>query len=715
MDVEIQGQLDIFAAMNEYDNHRWKLSLCSFLGATSMIRSIGGSRSVSRHGYRRLAPFLAAVASVVGVLAPAPTSQAQLAALRVEDYAVVPQTGVVGGGSNAYMARVNFMAQDPSNADQLWVNDLNGPLYILNRETRQFTQYLNFNGTGSATGLYDRLYFSQGGFAAGFITFQFDPDYANNGKFYTVHMESGTSGSQIPTHPNLNTSNYGPTTSVDAPGNPSRQVALVEWTDTNVHNNTFEGTARELLRLDALDRIHPMGDIIFNPTAGPGDPDWRVMYISVGDSGAGEQTNADVRRTPQLLNTLGGKVLRIAPDTNVNLETTLSPNGKYRIPMDNPFTGVANPGGTNGSVRDEIWANGFRNPHRMSWDVDPTNPANNHLIVSDIGLHTWEEVNIVHQGANYGYSQREGNQLLVNNTQTASVPNPDTIPHQMICTGSSFNNCSSNGTITPTYPVVQYGHGLMGQDPVIAGDAMSSGYVYRGSKIPQLYGKYLFGDITTGAIYYADFAEMLAADDGDPSTLADVHTLDLLWDNPDDSPDSGEALYSTLTSDNAIRGPMHQIVHEKYIERTGLAESSPLPGSASVTGSFGRADIRIQVDDDGELYIISKSDGMIRALTGPEPLAGDYNYDGAVDVGDYDVWLNAFGATVPRLGLWADGNKDGVVDAADFTVWRDHFVGDVEEMGGGSLGVPEPATALLACWAAAPLVAKRRRSRTAGV
>lgn len=656
--------------------------------------------------WRSLKPALLATCVLTVCVA---NSWAQLSTLRVEDYATAPQTGIVNGPSNqAYMARLNFLAEDPTNPNQMWVNDLNGPLYIMNRETKAFTQYLNFNGTGSATGLYDRFYYNQGGFAAGFITFQFDPDYANNGKFYTVHMESGTSGTQIPTHPNLNTSSYGPTASVDAPGSASRQQVLVEWTDSDIANSTFEGTARELLRLDLLDRIHPMGDIIFNPTAGPEDPDWRVMYISIGDASAGESETTEIRRTPQLLNTFGGKIIRIVPDQNVNLETTASPNGKYRIPTDNPFTGVANPGGTNGAVRDEIWALGFRNPHRMTWDVDPENPENNHLIVSDIGLHTWEEVNVVHKGGNYGYSQREGNQQLITNTVTAPIRNPDTIPHEQICSGSSFNVCTSNGTTTPLYPVIQYGHGLAGQDQVIAGDAVSSGYVYRGSKIPQLYGKFLFGDITTGSIYYADLEDMLAADDGNPATLAEIHALDILWDNPNDDPNAGEQLYETLTSDDAIRGPMFQIVYERYLERTGLAPGTKMPQSSNVTGSFGRADIRLQVDDDGELYILSKSDGMIRAVTGPEPLPGDYNYDGNVDLADYAVWKSGYGTTVPRLGLWADGNKDGVVDAADYAVWRDHAI---FEGGDGSIAVPEPASFAPLAATVAMLAARRRNRR----
>lgn len=657
------------------------------------------------------ANYLACLTTFTLILAPA-TVRAELTALRIQDYATMPQTGIIGGGTNqGYMARVNFLADDPTNPGRAFANDLNGPLYILDKQTRSFTEYLNFNGSGAAPGLFDRFYYNQGGFAAGFITFQFDPDFANNGKFYTIHMESGTTGSQVPSngsYPGLVTTGYGPTTSIDAPGTSARQGVIVEWTDTNVANSTFEGSVRELMRLDLRDRIHPPGDIIFNPTAGPSDPDWRVMYLSVGDAGNGEQSDAATRRTPQLLSALGGKVLRIVPDlAGVNTPSTVSPNGKYRIPNDNPFTGIAN-----SNVKDEIWALGMRNPHRMSWDVDPANPdtqTNNHLIVNDIGLHSWEEVNIIHKGTNYGYSQREGNQQLLAANDTGPLPNPDTIPKDQICAAPLFTSCTSNGTLTPNYPVIQYGHGLAGQDQVIAGDAMSSGYVYRGSKIPQLYGKYLFGDITTGSIYYADFADMLAADDGDPATLATIHSLNILWDDPNDAPDVGEQLYTTLTTEGAIRGPMFQIVHRAYIDRTGLPEGEPLPQTASVTGAFGRADIRLQIGDDGELYIVSKSDGMIRQIVGPERIPGDYNYDGFVTTADYDVWTNAFGTTVPVAGLGADGNQNGIVDASDYTVWRDSLTSGVGAASNSS--VPEPAAATLVALAALIVAAMRRKQR----
>ena len=75
---------------------------------------------------------------------------------------------------------------------------------------------------------------------------------------------------------------------------------LIEWTDRNIRNSTFEGTARELLRMQLASPIHPLGEMTFNPAARRGDPDWRVMYVGVGDAGTGEQK--DIRRmNPQRL------------------------------------------------------------------------------------------------------------------------------------------------------------------------------------------------------------------------------------------------------------------------------------------------------------------------------------------------------------------------------------------------------------------------------
>ena len=78
-------------------------------------------------------------------------------------------------------------------------------------------------------------------------------------------------------------------------------------------NTTFEGRARELLRIPLNSRIHPIGDISFNPAARAGDADWRVLYVACGDGGSGDSRGSN-RLNPQRLDTLVGKILRIVPD-----------------------------------------------------------------------------------------------------------------------------------------------------------------------------------------------------------------------------------------------------------------------------------------------------------------------------------------------------------------------------------------------------------------
>jgi hypothetical protein len=363
---------------------------------------------------------------------------------------------------------------------------------------------------------------------------------------------------------------------VPTPGDIQREGVLIEWTDTNVSNATFEGPARELLRVRLNTRIHPLGDLAFNPMATRGDRDWRVLYVSCGDGGSGESRTA-IRSNPQRLDALVGKILRVVPDLAEHQSTsTPSDNGRYRIPNDNPF--VSTPG-----ARGEIWAYGLRNPHRLHWAIDDRNPANTRLVADSIGLHTWETINIVHKGANYGYSQREGTDVLQPDNRIAKLPEVDRIPVQIGVTPSA-------DTVAPTYPVLQYGHVPGG------GDAIGSGFLYRGTLIPALRGKYVFSDISTGRIWYAEYSDLLAADDGNPATLAERHELKIRWK---------DQVYDT----------MFPIAEIAYHERGGQAIH--LPGRSLVSGD-GRADAHVAVDAAGELYIFTKTDGMLRAVVGAQ-------------------------------------------------------------------------------------------------
>jgi hypothetical protein len=506
--------------------------------------------------------------------------------IRISDYAALPVTGSPDGKGNneGSLARINFMREEPSGL-RLFVNDLTGPLYILDKKTKKATTYLDFNGRDGRPGLFDKLP-TANGLASGFISFEFDPDYAKNGRFYTIHLEDlELAGTTLPDNtkfPGLDVRSYTTTPPIRPPGDVDHEGVLIEWTDSNISNSTFEGTARELMRVQLNSRIHPMGDVIFNPVAQRGDPDWRVLYVACGDGGSGDQRTG-IRLNPQRLDTMIGKILRIIPDLTEHTATsTVSENGRYRVPRDNPFAGTA-------GARPEIWAYGLRNPHRLTWDVDPANRARSNLIASVIGFRTWETVVVIHKGANYGYPLREGAQMVQDGI-LVGPPERDIVPVQVSDTVNA-------GKVAPTYPVLEYGHDPRG------GDAIAGGFVYRGRTVPWLQGRFIFGDITSGRLWHASYKEMLAADDGNPRTLATPQELDVWWNDPADTPDRGWSRYSSMAP----------IVEATYHARGG--KDLDLPGTAPLTGQ-GRVDLRFAVDRAGELYLLSKSDGMIRVMTG---------------------------------------------------------------------------------------------------
>jgi glucose/arabinose dehydrogenase/mono/diheme cytochrome c family protein len=516
------------------------------------------------HYLRALAkdPNLTVDAAAAPATSPAATPKPTLA---LADYLQMPITGDIGGeATRGELARVNFLREEPGGR-RFFVNDLNGPLYILDKQTKTLSRYLDFNGLGSRPGLFRRFTFEKN-FATGLINVVFDPDYARNGVFYTIHMEDPTLAAPAePTSgvvPGLDLSGYTVTPTNATPavtGAPiDREAVVIEWTDRHPADTTFQGTAREILRMQLASPIHPLGELTFNPSARAGDPDWRVMYVGVGDSGTGEQK--DMRRLiPQRLDNLHGKILRIIPDLREHVAaSTVSGNGRYRIPNDNPFASVE-------GARKEIWAVGLRNPHRMIWDGP-------RLIAFVIGLTHWETVMIIKKGANYGYPLREGPQVMTLSGMEP-VPATDSLPWQITDT-------TTRGTVTPTYPVIAYPHTAIG------GDAIAGGVIYHGSRLPALKGKLVFGDITTGHIWYADMNDVLAADDGKAETLAPMHELD---------------------------GNLRTIVLDTFHARGGRGDV--LPGAAAVAGR-GRVDLRFAEDSDGELYVLTKSDGMIRRVVG---------------------------------------------------------------------------------------------------
>jgi hypothetical protein len=537
-------------------------------------------------------------------------------AVLLQDYASLPLSSVRLGGPypapidyHGQLGKANALYSEPPDApgsrNRLFVPEQNGILYLLDKTTKKFTPYIDF---GKAFPRFT----TDPNLGMGLIAMEFDPEYAKNGKFYTIHSEKpGSSAPVAPTNaslPGLTLTGYSTTPSLDPPGDEGRfQNLIVEWTDTNIGNSTFEGTAREIIRIGESFSAHPMGDLTFNPSARSGQADYGNLYVSVGDGAAGERAGV-THPIPQRLDGLQGKILRITPDITLRPSDLLSANGRYRIPSTGPD---ANPFVSVKDARGEIYAYGFRNPHRISWDG-----ASNLLLADDIGNHSWEEVNIVIKGGNYGWAEREGpEQTFVggpNGGRTASqidppvaFPSPDTIVVNLL-----------DKPVTPIYPATLYSHE--------EGLAIGSGFVYRGTLMQQLVGKYLFTDLATGRLFYSDLAEMIASK-GMPGKQAKIHEVQIMYKRPDQS-----------ASEGPMKQRMFDIVAEAFARKGGLKtkdcilpDGSSSPGALLACGARGhgkdpegveygggRADVRLAVDGDGEIYLMSKGDGMIRRLAG---------------------------------------------------------------------------------------------------
>ena len=241
----------------------------------------------------------------------------------------------------------------------------------------------------------------------GLLGLAFDPDYGMNGHFYLYYTDYSTRDSVL--------SRF------------SVSPDQINMADPN--------SELKLLQLNQPYSNHNGGSLAFGHDG--------YLYLGLGDGGAG----GDPHRHGQNIETLLGSILRI--------DTRASSNGKeYNVPPDNPFD-------------NEIWAFGFRNPWRFSFDRET-----GMLCVGDVGQNEFEEVDLVERGGNYGWNTMEG----------------------FHCFSPSGLACEASGLVLP---IVEYSH----QD----GCSITGGYVYRGSRIPSLYGAYVYGDFCSGKIWALRF------------------------------------------------------------------------------------------------------------------------------------------------------------------------------------------------------------------
>jgi glucose/arabinose dehydrogenase len=254
-----------------------------------------------------------------------------------------------------------------------------------------------------------------------------------------------------------------------------------EWKMSNA-NTIDPNSRREVISFGKNANNHNGGTITFGPDG--------YLYLGLGDGGNANDvgpSHIEPGGNAQNLTTPLGKMLRIDP-TNPALTpgsaNPLSSNGQYRVPL-------GNMGLTQGSVP-EVWAMGFRNPYRFSFDR-----GNGQLIMADVGQNTIEEINLVTAGANYGWPMKEGDFLF--NRTTGPGGNAGTVGIR-----SPGAPAGLTDPIVGTLGTLEYDHG--------DGISITGGFVYRGSGIPDLVGKYVFGDLALrgqptradGRLFYAD-------------------------------------------------------------------------------------------------------------------------------------------------------------------------------------------------------------------
>ncbi len=284
----------------------------------------------------------------------------------------------------------------------------------------------------------------------GLLGLAFHPKYEKNGRFFVY---------------------YSAPLRATAPAGYNHTARISEFrvsANPNIADAVFE---RVILEVDKPQFNHNGGTVAF------GKDDY--LYISLGDGGGANDVglghvedwytgNGGGNGQDREANLLGN-ILRIDID-----------NGRpYGIPRGNPFVGKRG--------LDEIWAYGFRNPYRMSFDTRD----GHRLFVGDAGQGRWEEVDIVERGGNYGWNVREGTHCFDAENNTVE---PESCP-----------GAEPDGTPLRD-PVIEYANSAQ---PGGIGVTVIGGNVYRGKRIKSLRGMYVFGDFSRG--FFPPDGTLLAA------------------------------------------------------------------------------------------------------------------------------------------------------------------------------------------------------------
>lgn len=312
----------------------------------------------------------------------------------------------------------------PLDGSRLLLSDQIGRLFLVDKSGATTNKLLFDFG--------ERVKFKSGGFdERGLVGLAVHPKFSENHKFYAYYSAPLRDG---------------------GPAEFDHTVHLSEF----ILNNEEVGNERLLLQIDMPYLNHHSGRLAFGPD--------RFLYVGVGDGGNANDVGRghSPQGNGQDTQKLHGKILRIDVDRKGG-------DTPYAIPSDNPFA-------TNGKGRPEIFAWGFRNP----WGIAFDRGGKHELFVADVGQDSWEEIDIVTKGGNYGWNIREA--FVCFDPQHNRQPPAD---------------CPKTGAMGEPLldPIVAYKNfGKYSADPEARGCSITGGYVYRGKRFPHLVGKYIFAD-----------------------------------------------------------------------------------------------------------------------------------------------------------------------------------------------------------------------------
>ena len=335
------------------------------------------------------------------------------------------------------LASPTVMMESPDSSGRLFIADQSGEILIIKDGAQVSTPFLDIsNKVIQRQSPQDER---------GLLGLAFHPEFASNGRFFVYYSGPlSASGPEGWDHTNF----------------------VAEYTVPAGSDQADAGSEVILLAMDHPQGNHNAGMIAFGHDG--------YLYISVGDGGGGNDTDAghvEGGNGQDVTQNLLGSILRI----DVSLP------GGYNVPGDNPFVGV--------DGLDEIFAYGFRNPYRFSFD-----PEGN-IIVADAGQELYEEIDVVTKGGNYGWNLKEGAHCF-------DPAAPDAAPDSCATEGASGEPLLD--------PVIEFMNSKNFSDGL--GNVSIGGHVYEGTDVPSLMGKYIFGVLTqdpdgmNGAVFAADRA-----------------------------------------------------------------------------------------------------------------------------------------------------------------------------------------------------------------